>query len=326
MNSKEEIDSVEIIKNIGIIPVINIPNPTLAEPLAKALSDGNLPLIEVTLRNDSALESIKRIKEAYPDMLVGAGTVLSCEQVEQALEAGAEYIVTPGFNPKVVKKCLDSNVPVIPGCVTPAEIEAGREMGLRIFKFFPSEQLGGVKTIKELCGPYRDISFVATSGITIQNIPSYLASEHVAAVGGSCMAPAELIQDEKWQEITSLSRAAVRAALGYKLMHVGVNGASAAESETNARRFSEIFDMSYKKGNRSDFAGTAVEFCKVPFPGEKGHIAIGVLSVERAIADLNRRGISFREDMRTLDAKGRLVAIYLEEEIGGFAVHLIKYE
>ena len=316
-------DCFAAIAEIGIVPVINIPRPELAAPLAKALCAGGIPVIEVTLRNDTALESLRRIKAENPAMLAGAGTVLTCRQVDEALAAGADYIVTPGFNPKVVSHCMEVGAPVLPGCVTPTEIEAGREAGLRLFKFFPSEQLGGVKTIKELCGPYRDIRFVPTSGITLANIPAYLSCEHVAAVGGSCMAPAALVQAEDWAGITALCREAVRASLGFRIMHVGING-DASEGEANARRFAEIFDLPYISGGRSDFAGTAVECCKAPFPGAKGHIAIGTHSVERAVASLRARGVRFREEFKSVDDKGRLIAVYLEEEIGGFAVHLLK--
>lgn len=308
----------------GVVPVINIPRPELAAPLARALCEGGIPLIEVTLRNDTALESLRRIRREVPQMRVAAGTVLTCEQADAALEAGAELLVTPGFNPRVVRHCLDAGASVLPGCVTPTEIEAGREMGLRVFKFFPAEQLGGVKTIRELCGPYRDVRFVATSGITFKNIPEYLSSPHVAAVGGSCMAPAALVQAEDWAGISALCREAMRAALGFRIMHVGVNHATAAEGEASARRLACIFDLPYAQGGRSDFAGTAVECCKQPFPGANGHIAIGTFSVERAVACLRRRGVRFREEFKNVAANGELIAGYLEEEIGGFAIHLLK--
>lgn len=323
MGNEAQRNCFDAIAEVGIVPVINIPRPELAVPLAKALRAGGIPILEVTLRNDTALESLRRIKAEDPAMLVGAGTVLTCAQVDDALAAGADYIVTPGFNPRVVAHCQAAGVPVLPGCVTPTEIEAGREAGLRLFKFFPSEQLGGVKTIRELSGPYRDVRFVPTSGITLANMPTYLSCDCVAAVGGSCMAPAALVRAGEWTGITALCREAVRASLGFQIMHVGINGGP-DDGEANARRLAEIFDMPYVPGGRSDFAGTAVECCKEAFPGEKGHIAIGTYSVERAVANLRARGVRMREEFKNTDAQGRLIAVYLEEEIGGFAIHLLK--
>ncbi len=303
---------------IGIVPVINIPRPELAVPLCDALAAGGLPQIEVTLRNETALESIRTIKRERPDFPVSAGTVLSCEQVDAALAAGADAIVTPGFNPKVVRHCLDKGAEILPGCVTPAEIEAGLEAGLTVFKFFPAENMGGVQTIRQLCGPYRNVRFVPTGGITLDNLSSYLAFSGVAAVGGSCMAPASMVAAGDFASITALCREAVRRSLGFALRHVGVNGASPEEGERMASRFAEIFDLPVLPGGRSDFAGTLVEFCKDEFPGEAGHIAISTLNVERAAHYLEGRGVGLREDYRTPSC------IYLKEEFAGFAVHIVK--
>ena len=302
----------------GIVPVINIPRPELAVPLCDALAAGGLPQIEVTLRNETALDSIRAIRRERPDFPVSAGTVLSCEQADAALEAGADAIVTPGFNPKVVRHCLDRGAEILPGCVTPAEIEAGLEAGLNVFKFFPSENMGGVQTIRQLCGPYRGVRFVPTGGITLDNLPSYLAFPGVAAVGGSFMAPAAMVAAEDFAGVTALCREAVRRGLGFALRHVGVNGASPEEGERMARRFAEIFDLPYLPGGRSDFAGTMAEFCKDEFPGKAGHIAVSTLNVERAAHYLARKGVALREDFRTPSC------VYLREEFAGFAVHVMK--
>ena len=308
----------------GIIPVINIPRPELALPLADALQAGGLPHIEVTLRNDTALDSILAIRENRPDFTVGAGTVLSEAQAQAALEAGAQFIVTPGFNPKVIDYCLARGVEVLPGCTTPSEVEAGLAAGLNIFKFFPAETLGGVKAIKALCGPYRNVRFVPTFGITMDNIANYLACDGVAFVGGSFMAPAGLVEAGAFAEITALCREAMRRAMGFSLRHVGVNSASCEEGERMAKRFAEIFDLPYLPGARSDFSGTMVEFCKDKFPGVAGHIAVSVPSVERAEAYLRRKGIEFLEETRARNANGRVTCLYLKESFADFAVHLVK--
>jgi len=308
----------------GIMPVIKIPRPELAVPLADALAAGGLPQIEVTLRNDTALDSIRAIKKARPDFTAGAGTVLSVEQAKAALDAGADFIVTPGYNPKVVEYCLGRGAEILPGCVTPAEIETGMAAGLSTFKFFPADTLGGVKAIKALRGPYGKVSFVPTSGINMDNLASFLACDGVACVGGSFIAPAALLEAGEFSAIKALCREAVRRALGFSLRHGGVNAESAEDAERMARRFAEIFDLPWLPGTRSDFAGTAAEFCKVEFPGAAGHIAIATPNIARAEAYLTRKGVPLREDFRHYDKAGNLDCIYLAETFGGFAVHVMK--
>lgn len=314
----------QIVKQLGIVPVISIPEEALAEPLAAALIEGGIPLIEVTLRNDCALGCIRRIKQAFPNMCVGAGTVVSIGQAEAAKASGADFIVSPGFDGEVVKLCIALGIPVLPGCVTPTEISAGMKLGLDVFKFFPSESLGGVNTMKELGGPYKSISFVATSGVTMKNLGEYLSCEKVTAVGGSFVAPANMVLEQNWAGITALCREAIRISLNFHLAHIGINGANDEDGESRAKRFAQIFDIPYKKGNRSDFAGTLIESCKMKFPGFAGHIAIGTRSVERAEAYLKSKGIGMRKEFINRDAQGKLIAVYLEEEIAGFAIHLLE--
>lgn len=308
----------------GVVPVINIPEENLAEPLAKALIDGGLPLIEVTLRNESALRSLERIKKAFPEMCAGAGTVISVNQVDAALAVGADFIVTPGLNSDIVSYCQCKDIPVLPGCVTATEIEAGIALGLSLFKFFPAEKMGGLSTIKELCGPYRNIKFIPTSGMSFKNLSEYMACDKIAAVGGSFMAPAALVGAQDWEGITALCREAVRTVHGFHLAHIGINGTSGEEGAKRAQRFAEIFDLPYKAGGRSDFAGTILESGKMKFPGEKGHIAIGTHSVERAIAYLEGKGIKMREEFLNVNEQGVIIAAYLEEELNGFAIHLLR--
>ena len=163
-------DVMKIVRDHGVIPVLGLKNPDTAEALAAALIQGGLPLIEVTLRSEGALECLRRIKKAYPEMAVGAGTVLSVEQLNAAAQAGADYVVAPGFNKKVVARAQELGLPIVAGCVTPTEIEAGLEMGLTTFKYFPCEALGGMEAIKQLCGPYRNIQFIPTGGINFGNM------------------------------------------------------------------------------------------------------------------------------------------------------------
>lgn len=312
------------IQSYGIIPVLGLKDPLTAPAVADALIRGGLPLIEITLRNENALDCICAIKEQHPDMLVGAGTVLNVQQVESAKRAGADFIVEPGFRTEVVTAVQAAGLPVVPGCITPAEIEAGMQLGLTTFKFFPAEVSGGLAAIRQLAGPFGKIHFIPTGGITMENMPAYLANEKILAVGGSFVAPSALIEAQDWNGITALCQKAVGLSLGFELAHIGINGRDADEGMEIAKWFADRFGFSVRKGGRSNFAGTAVECCNMKFPGERGHIAISTLSLNRAADYLTRRGFALRGEFKNVDDKGNLTAAYLQEEIGGFAVHIVK--
>ena len=174
---------LEEIKKIGIVPVVVLDDAKDAEPLAKALCEGGLPCAEVTFRTEAAEESIHIISEKYPEMLVGAGTVLTTKQVDRAVAAGAKFIVSPGFNPKVVKYCIDRDIPVTPGTQTPSEMEQAIEMGLDVVKFFPAEPAGGLKMIKAVAAPYTMLQFMPTGGINLNNVEEYLEYDRILACG-----------------------------------------------------------------------------------------------------------------------------------------------
>lgn len=190
-------EQIKAIKEFGIIPVVKIDTLDMAIPLAKALIKGRLPVAEITFRTKQAAQAIKNITNHFPNMLVGAGTVLSINQVEKAINAGAEFIVSPGFNPTVVKYCVDNNICIIPGCITPTEIEHAIELGLTTVKFFPAEQAGGLAMIKALSMPYSDITFMPTGGINLHNLADYLSFQKVLACGGSFMISDNLDDVEK---------------------------------------------------------------------------------------------------------------------------------
>lgn len=201
---------LEKINEIKIVPVVVLNNVEDAKPLAKALMEGGLPCAEVTFRTDAAEESIKEIKKAFPDMLLGAGTVLTVEQVDRAVAAGAEFIVSPGINPNIVKYCLDKGVPIVPGIMTPSEIEIALSLGLEVVKFFPAEPAGGLKMIKALAAPYTAVKFMPTGGINEKNIQSYLEFNKVIACGGSWMVKNDLIVAKDFDKIKELTREAVK--------------------------------------------------------------------------------------------------------------------
>lgn len=199
----------EKIKKIGIVPVVVIHDAKNALLLSKALIDGGLPIAEITFRTEAAEESIKKITKNYPDMLIGAGTILSIEQVNRAVSAGAKFIVTPGFDPEIVEYCIEKNIVVYPGCVTPSEITQAIKRNLTIVKFFPAEQCGGIETIKAMESPFGQIEFMPTGGININNLQNYLKCDKVAACGGSWMVKSTLIKENKFEEIKKLAKEAV---------------------------------------------------------------------------------------------------------------------
>ncbi|MEU7995243.1 bifunctional 4-hydroxy-2-oxoglutarate aldolase/2-dehydro-3-deoxy-phosphogluconate aldolase [Micromonospora sp. NPDC049060] len=194
-----------------ILPVVVLDDARDAAPLAEALARGGLPCAEVTFRTDAAAESI-RVMSERGDLLVGAGTVLTPAQVDRAVEAGARFVVTPGFSPAVVRRCQEAGVPVFPGVATGTEIQMALDAGLDTVKFFPAEQLGGVAMIKALAAPYRSVRFIPTGGVNTANLSDYLALPAVLAVGGTWMVAPDLIAAGRWDEVAARTAAAVEAA------------------------------------------------------------------------------------------------------------------
>ena len=194
---------------IGIIPVVVLNDAKDAEPLGKALLNGGLPCAEVTFRTDAAEESIRIMSEKFPDLLVGAGTVLTTEQVDRAVAAGAKFIVSPGFDPEIVDYCLSKDILVLPGCITPSEVAQGVKRGLKVLKFFPAEQAGGLAMIKAMAAPYTNVKFMPTGGISAKNLEEYLSFKKIAACGGSWMVKADLVDNKEYDKIEAMTREAV---------------------------------------------------------------------------------------------------------------------
>ena len=315
---------IEQISHIGIVPVIAIDEAEKAVPLARALVAGGLPAAEVTFRTAAGEEAIRRIATEVPEMLVGAGTVLTTGQADRAIAAGAQFIVSPGFNPAVTRYVIDRGVLMMPGTASPGEMEQAMSMGLDVVKFFPAEQNGGVAKLKALAGPYTNLRWMPTGGVNTKNMMDYLNFDRIVACGGTWMVKKDLIEGEKWDEITRICKDAVKTMLGFELGHVGINCQDAGQAEQTAKALCAIFGFEYKAGNSSDFAGSAVECNKAPGRGAHGHIAIRTNNVDRAIYHLGLQGVKFDESSRKTDAKGRTKAIYLQEELGGFALHLVQ--
>ena len=198
------------IYDIGIVPVIKLNNPKRDAPLlAKALCDGGVPIAEITFRAEGADEAIRLMKETCPEMLVGAGTVLSCQQVDKALNSGAEFIVTPGFDPELIAYCQKKQIPVYPGCTTPTDYHSALKFGLKVLKFFPAEQSGGLAKIKSMSAPFPMFKIMPTGGISLKNLNEYLSAPQICACGGSYMVTSDLIDNQKWNDITALCKKSV---------------------------------------------------------------------------------------------------------------------
>lgn len=202
-------ETLEKLGQYGIVPVVVLNDSKDAAPLADALCEGGLACAEVTFRTEAAAESIKIMSENHPEMMVGAGTVLTVEQVDEAVAAGAKFIVSPGLNPEVVKYCLDKNIPITPGVVTPSEMEQAIELGLNLVKFFPAEPSGGLAMIKAVAAPYTMLKFMPTGGINPNNVKEYLKDDKIFACGGSWMVKGNLVDEGNFDEIKKLTKEAV---------------------------------------------------------------------------------------------------------------------
>lgn len=200
---------IKEISAAGVVPVVKLDNAASAVKLAKALRKGGLNCAEITFRTDAAEESIKRIAAKYPDMLIAAGTVLTAEQADKAMAAGAKFIVSPGLNPDVVRHCKNKGYPIIPGVCTPGEVEKALSLGLKYLKFFPAEAAGGVKMIKAMAAPYTMVSFMPTGGINTANLADYLSCKAVFACGGNWMVPSDKINSGNFAEIEKMTADAV---------------------------------------------------------------------------------------------------------------------
>ena len=198
----------ETFAELKVVPVVVLDDVKDAEPLAKALVEGGLPCAEVTFRTEAAAESIRIMTEVYPDMLVGAGTVLTTEQVDKAVGSGAKFIVSPGFDPEIVDYCIGKNIPVFPGCISPSEVAQAVKRGLKVVKFFPAEQSGGLAMIKAMAAPYHLLKFMPTGGINTENLKEYLACDKILCCGGSWMVKGDMIKAGEFEKIKKLTQEA----------------------------------------------------------------------------------------------------------------------
>jgi 2-dehydro-3-deoxyphosphogluconate aldolase/(4S)-4-hydroxy-2-oxoglutarate aldolase len=314
---------LKTLEDVGIIPLVKIEDPDKAAPLARAVYEGGLSVIEITFRTEAAEAAIRSIAREVPEIMVGAGTVLSPEQADIAVAAGAKFIVTPGFNPKVVKHCIEKGIPITPGINSPTQIEAAMGLGLDTVKFFPAEASGGIKAIKAISAPYGSMKFIPTGGLNADNLNDYLSFPKTLACGGSWMTKGDLLEKGDFAEITRRVKEAVSTMLGFELMHVGIYGNNPQEAAGGAELLSSMFDLPKKESSGGFMVGKGFEVTKKPYLGSRGHIAVGTNNLNRAVSYLEKKGFKVREDSWK-EKEGHRVAVYLEDEVLGFALHLLQ--
>jgi len=320
----EQEKMLQMIHDCGVLPVIALNDVECALPLAKACVESGLSAIEITFRTDCAAEAMKLIKKEYPQLLLGAGTVLTPAQVDQAIAIGCDFMVTPGFNPEIVKYAINKKFPIMPGVSSAGEIEQAMMLGLSTVKFFPAEQLGGVPALKAYNGPYKKLKFIPTGGMTIDNFTTYTDLDNVVAIGGSFMINKKHIADKDVEAMKADIKACVDRLLNIKLSHVGINYECEEEAMNMAKMLETFFHMNVNNGNSSIFCGVKeFELMKKPGRGKYGHIGIGVSDIDRAVHYLTGRGVKFNEESLVVK-ENKKIAIYFAEEISGFAWHLMK--
>ena len=315
--------ALERLYNAAVVPVVVLDDAADAVPTAKALLAGGVDVMEITFRTAAAADSIKAVAESCPDMLVGAGTVITLEQCKKAVACGAKFIVSPGYSEEVVSWCVENDIAITPGCVTPTEIMAAMSHGLKVVKFFPANVYGGLSAMKALSGPFGGIKFIPTGGVNDKNLAEYISAPFIHAVGGSWVCPKSDIAAGKFEKITELCKQARSAALGFEVAHIGVNCEDAAAASAVCEKLNEAFDLPVKDGSSSMFASSGIEVMKTMFKGKNGHIAIRTNSVELAVTELAKKGFAYDESSAKYK-NGRMTVAYLKDEFGGFAVHLLQ--
>ena len=261
-----KLEKEQVMKKIrlcGVMPVATINEAKNAVPLANAMVKGGVDVVEVTFRTEAAPDAIREISNKCPDMIVGAGTVITLEQCRLAVDCGAQFIVSPGFDIEVVKWCVDSGVTILPGCVTPSEIMAAMKLGLGVVKFFPANIYGGLAAMKALAGPFPKMKYVPTSGLNANNIAEYIRTPFIYAVGGSWACPKDDIDHGNFEKITALCKDTRSRLLGFEIGHLGINCNGTEESKEICGMFGNAFGFEYMPGSgSSDFSSEQIEIKK----------------------------------------------------------------
>ena len=320
---------IQKIEEEKIIAIVRGVGPEQCMKVADALYAGGIRLMEITYNQkdpasfQATADAISAITNAYEGrMFVGAGTVTTSELVELTAKASGKFIISPDTNADVIRRTRELDMVSMPGALTPTEIMTAHRAGADYVKLFPAGDLGP-NYVKAVRAPISHVKMTAVGGINEKNMLDYLAYDKILCCGGSWMVPADAVAAKDWARITELTRSAVNTMLGFELRHVGVNCENEDESMAVCRKLSALLNWPIKEGNSSNFVGTGFEMMKKMGRGRNGHIAIGTNSVKRAKWHLEQRGFKFIEDSAVVK-NGKLIAIYLEDEIGGFAFHLVQ--
>lgn len=313
-------DVLDAIAENGLLPVVVIENVLDAVSAAEALMVGGFSVMEITFRTPVAAQAIKAVVGNCPEMLVGAGTVLNVKQCKEAVESGAKFIVSPGFDKDIVKWCINNYVTVIPGCVTPTEIISAMNFGLKVVKFFPLNIYGGLDGMKSLSAPFREIQFIPTGGINMKNISQYISAPFVYAVGGSWVCPKTEVSSGNFENIAALCKSSRKAMLGYELIRDEVCIKDSCTAESILTFFGEIADLPVEKTNSFVQSSAVIKNAKT---NTRGYVAVRTNCIRVAISDLSRKG--FVPDMTTATNKdGRISSVYLMEQKEGLVVRLVQ--
>ena len=321
--------SLEYVFSRKIVAIVRGLKPKYIIGLGHALEEGGIGLMEVTYNQQApetwkaTADAIAAVEKEFGDrVLVGAGTVITLEQIQMTYDAGGHYLVTPATQPEIIRAGKAMGLGVFPGAMTPAEILQAYNAGADAVKVFPAGCLGPAY-IKAIRAPLSHVPLMAVGGVNEKNLAEYISAPFIHAVGGSWLCAKADIAAHNFDKITSLCKEARRIALGFEIAHIGVNTADADESLAVCQALDAAFGFGVKEGNSSNFAGSGVEVMKSPYLGKNGHIAVKTNSIPRAAAELAKNG--FTLDESTAKYKGeKMVAVYLKQEFGGFAVHLLQ--
>ncbi|MBN1396752.1 MAG: bifunctional 4-hydroxy-2-oxoglutarate aldolase/2-dehydro-3-deoxy-phosphogluconate aldolase [Bacteroidetes bacterium] len=313
--------TLEYIGLQGILPIATIDDEAKAEPFARIMGENGLSVIEVTLRTKAAASIINQIAKNFPEMIVGAGTVLSVNDARTAAEAGARFIVTPGFDPETVEYCLSKSIPVIPGVLTPTEMQKAVAHGLEVVKIFPAEAAGGLKYLKAVAAPFRSLKFVPTGGIDQSNMLSYLNFPRVLACAGSWIVPPEMLKTNDFGKISSVTRKAIEAILGFKLKSISLNANSAADARKALGQLEKIIQFPIIGTEDSLFSKTNTDELHQSYSGE--YIVLSTNFIDRAVAFFERKRILAKTDKSHI-AGGIPAVVDMNLEIDRFKLRLVQ--
>lgn len=311
------------ISDIGILPSVHLDDAAHAVPLAQALHTSYIDALLLT--GENACAGIRAVRDAMDDILIGAGNIVGLEQAQQAVQAGAQWIVTPGLQETVVRWCMEQQITVVPGVSSASEIEQAIACGLDCVHLFPAQAAGGVQTLQAYAKAYPQMHFLVSDGMGVQDMHAYLSQPNVLAVIREDILSTDTLERADWAQAEQKAESAVKQLLGFELIHVGVNQESCEQALETAQTLCTLFHFTYYKKPKSHFAGRGFEILNTVGRGRNGHIGIYTPYPEKAMRYLGKKGVRFVEDSITRNKKTNAINfVYLDLEIAGFGVHLIN--